>query len=156
MPDKTIKNILNSKARLIELEQIITKNDKNKVLSIEHIINLSKLNSVGNSKTLDIWNTRRILNELQKTYYGLLDQSDLSEPLKCTLLFMKLQSLCILFLEFLIIAMVMSVTLKDQKATSRSNTNWLYTSKISMIEMFSKSILFTLTEMRTFYDLEWI
>ena len=51
---KTIKNIINSKAKLIELEQIITKNDKNKVLSIEHIRNLLKLNSVGNSKTLGI------------------------------------------------------------------------------------------------------
>ena len=54
MQDKTIKNMINSKAKLIELEQIITKNDKNKVLSIEHIRNLLKLNSVGNSKTLDI------------------------------------------------------------------------------------------------------
>ena len=37
MQDKTIKKLINSKAKLIRLEQIITKNDKNKVLSIEHI-----------------------------------------------------------------------------------------------------------------------
>ena len=52
------------------------------VLFIEHLRNLSKLNSVANSKTLDIDNAKRVLDELRKTYYKLLDQYDLSETLK--------------------------------------------------------------------------
>ena len=107
--DKTIKNIINSKAKLLELEQIITKNDENKVLSIEHIRHLSKLKSVGISKTLDICNNRRVLNEVQKIYYKLLNQSDISEPLKCTLFVMKSQGIYIIFFVFLMRVMVMSV-----------------------------------------------
>ena len=79
---KLQKNIIYSEAKLLELEQIITKNDRNMVLFIEHVRNLSKLYSVANSKTLDMDNARKILNELWKTYYKLLDQYDLSDTLK--------------------------------------------------------------------------
>ena len=51
-------------------------------LFIDHLRNFSKLNSVANSKTLDIDNAKRVLDELRKTYYKLLDQYDLSETLK--------------------------------------------------------------------------
>ena len=79
---KLQKNIIYSEAKLLELEQIITKNDRNMVLFIEHVRNLSKLYSVANSKTLDIDNAKRVLDELRKTYYKLLEQYDLSETLK--------------------------------------------------------------------------
>ena len=82
MQGKTIKNIINSEAKLLELEQIITKNDRYIVLFIEHLRNLSRLNSVANSKTLDIDNAKKVLDQLRKTYYQLLDQYDLSETLK--------------------------------------------------------------------------
>ena len=82
MQGKTIKNIINSEAKLLELEQIITKNDRYMVLFIEHLRNLSRLNSVANSKILDIDNAKKVLDQLRKTYYQLLDQYDLSETLK--------------------------------------------------------------------------
>ena len=52
------------------------------VLFIEHIRNLSRLNSVKDSKILDIDNAKKVLDQLRKTYYKLLDKYDLSETLK--------------------------------------------------------------------------
>jgi len=82
MQGKTIKNTINSEAKLLELEKIITKNDRYMVLFIEHLRNLSRLNSIANSKTLNIDNAKKVLDQLRKTYYKLLDQYDLSETLK--------------------------------------------------------------------------